>query len=205
MTTTSLPDVPGLRDAGPAFHRRFAEVADWLGIDADAIAALISHESRFNATAHNPTGGASGIMQWMPQTAKWLGTTPEAIRQMTAVQQLDLVQKTFAPWRNKLPARDVPMIGFGASFVGKPDDHVAYKKGDKAYEWNTVLDINKDGLMTLGEVREHVLRILNPAKTKPRIAVPSSPTVAESSPGATVALVVLVAALGWAFVSRRAS
>lgn len=183
QVTASLPDVPGLRAAGPAFHREFAAVCDRLQIDADAIAALISHESAFNGQAFNKLGGASGIMQWMPATAKWLGTTTEAIRAMSALEQLKLVEKTFKGWAGKLSARDVPMVGFGASFIGKPDSHVAYAKGQKGYDWNTGLDINRDGKLTLGEVRDHVLAVLGPAKSKPRIPVPGREQPPPAPPG----------------------
>lgn len=163
-TITSLPDVPGLAAMGPEFHQEFAAVCERLNFGqdvCDAIAALISHESRFTPSVKNQTGGASGLMQWMPATAKWLGTTTEAIREMSAIEQLALVEKTFQPWAGKLKARDVPMVGFGSSFIGKPDDLVAYRKGTKGYDWNTGLDLDKNEELTLGEVRHDVLKILN--------------------------------------------
>lgn len=177
---TSLPDVPGLRALGPEFHSAFAKVCGELGIDADSIAALISHESGFNPKAKNPTGGAVGIMQWMPATLGHLGYQPIEVESMTALQQLGIVRKTFWPWRNKLPPRDVPMVGFGSSFIGKPDDFAAYHEGEKGYDWNKPLDLNADGALTLGEVRDHVLGVLVPAAAKPRIAV--DPQAAPPSP-----------------------
>lgn len=180
MSTTTLPDYPDLRKKSPAFLRAFADMADRLGIDADAIAALIHHESGFNPQARNPTGGATGLMQWMPKTAQALGTSVDEIYGMSAIEQLALVEKTFAPWRGKLAARDVPMVGFGSSWIGKPDSTVAYVAGQKGYDWNKQLDTDGDQQLTLGEVRDHVLRSLNGVG---RLQVPSEGSVASSAGG----------------------
>jgi soluble lytic murein transglycosylase-like protein len=42
-------------------------------LDVRVVAALISKESSFNPTAVNPAGGARGLGQLMPDTARWLG------------------------------------------------------------------------------------------------------------------------------------
>jgi hypothetical protein len=208
---TSLPDVPGLRALGPEFHAAFAKVCGELGIDADSIAALIAHESGFNPKAKNPTGGAVGLMQWMPKTLGHLGYQPLEVENMTALQQLGIVRKTFWPWRNKLAARDVPMVGFGSAFIGKPDDLVAYREGEKGYDWNKPLDMNSDGEMTLGEVRDHVLGMLVPAAAKPRIEVQKieappidggKPAAEGRNDGAATAVTITLALLGMAAAAR---
>lgn len=187
QTTTSFARVPGLAGQSPAFLREFARVVDRLQIDGDAIAALLSHESRFDPTAHNPTGDASGLMQWIPSTARFLfNLSPEQVRALSALEQLPLVEKTFAPWRGKLAARDVPMVGFGGAFIGKPDSFVAYRKGQKGYDWNAALDTSGDGELTLGEVRDHVLAVLGRVKNEPRIPVPPEDAPAPSSGGGGV-------------------
>jgi soluble lytic murein transglycosylase-like protein len=42
-------------------------------LDPRVVAALISRESSFNPKATNPSGGARGLGQLMPDTARWLG------------------------------------------------------------------------------------------------------------------------------------
>jgi hypothetical protein len=42
-------------------------------LDVRVVAALISRESSFNPKATNPAGGARGLGQLMPDTARWLG------------------------------------------------------------------------------------------------------------------------------------
>lgn len=43
------------------------------GLDVRVVAALIAKESSFNPKAVNPAGGARGLGQLMPDTARWLG------------------------------------------------------------------------------------------------------------------------------------
>lgn len=46
-----------------------------------------------------PGSGAIGLIQFMPSTAKGLGTSTSALKQMTAVDQLAYVEKYFAPYK----------------------------------------------------------------------------------------------------------
>ena len=81
----SFLDLPGLRKLltkEPAFGTKMAQVAESLGLDASLIMNIMSLESGLNPQAVNPQGGATGLIQFMPETAKRLGTTVEALRQM---------------------------------------------------------------------------------------------------------------------------
>lgn len=71
---------------------QIAEVAAAVDADPFALANLINFESGFNPRAYNPSG-ASGLIQFMPASAAGLGTTTEAIRQMSAQAQMSLVQQ----------------------------------------------------------------------------------------------------------------
>lgn len=159
-----------------------------LGCGADAIAAVISKESGFDPKARNKNSRATGLIQWIPSTAKSLGTDVDQIFEMSAIEQLALLEKTFAPWKGRLTARDVPLVVFSSAYVGKPDDHVAYRSGQKGYDWNAPLDKSKDGELTVGEIRDWYLAPLVSASQKPRIEVPSSSSggsVASSASGSS--------------------
>jgi len=178
---STLPDVAGLRGVSFAGRRAFVGVVEALGFDdaaGDALAAVLSHESRWNTTARNPQSGAIGILQFMPATARHLGTTPEAIAAMSLVEQLDLVRRFFAPF-GKLAARDVPIAPYLPSMVGKPDDTISFEEGSKGYAQNAGLDTDKDGRITLGEVRRDVLRLLDGPATRPRLPIDDEPGAAQ--------------------------
>jgi hypothetical protein len=56
---------------------------------------VMMKESGLKHTIVNKEGGATGLIQFMPDTAKGLGTTTEALQQMSAVQQLEYVKKYY--------------------------------------------------------------------------------------------------------------
>lgn len=81
---------------------KLVAMADRLGADAYDVANLINFESGGNPKAKNAVSDATGLIQFIPSTAKRMGTSTSAIYQMSALQQLDLVEQYFAPYRGKL-------------------------------------------------------------------------------------------------------
>ena len=59
------PDIPYLHTIAMESARQ--------GVDLELVLAIIMRESNFNPKAHNKKYGASGLMQLIPGTAKWLG------------------------------------------------------------------------------------------------------------------------------------
>jgi hypothetical protein len=78
-----------------AFLNKVSDVSKNLGINPDWLMLVMYKESGINPKAINPSAGATGLIQFMPSTAKSLGTTTTALRTMSAVNQLDYVQKYF--------------------------------------------------------------------------------------------------------------
>ena len=80
-TTATFADQLSRRTSGalPAGAEPFRSMIDrasrYWGVDSTVIAAVIEHESRFDPSATNPTSGAAGLMQLMPQTARGLGVS----------------------------------------------------------------------------------------------------------------------------------
>jgi hypothetical protein len=189
----TLPDVPGLRKLGGAVHRRVLELAARLELSVDHLCALIAHESGWRANARNPLGGAIGLIQFMPPTAKGLGTTTAALGKMNALEQLVYVEKFFARAKAGAPGkqigpRDVAIAAFLPSMIGHPDEHVAFRrdaptaKERKSYYDNAALDLDGNGQLTLGEVRDDVDRMLVGRKRFDVEAVNATPLPTPSSP-----------------------
>ena len=85
-----------------AFLAKVQEIAAKLKIQADWLMIVMKMESGINHQIVNKTGGATGLIQFMPATARGLGTSTEALKTMTNVQQLDYVYKYFAPYSGRL-------------------------------------------------------------------------------------------------------
>jgi hypothetical protein len=127
-----------------------------LNTDPNWLMSCIAFESgrSFSPSITNAAGsGATGLIQFMPSTAQALGTSTEALARMSAVEQLEWVEKYFRPSAGRLKTlEDVYMAILWPAAVGKPDSYVLFVKADKRhpkrYIQNAGLDWNKDGKIT---------------------------------------------------------
>jgi hypothetical protein len=107
------------------FLAKVVEVSGKLGIDPDWLMAVMYKESRLNNMARNSMSGATGLIQFMPNTAISLGTTTAALFTMSNVEQLEYVYKYFSPYRNKMKSYvDSYLAVFFPAAMGKPDNWV---------------------------------------------------------------------------------
>lgn len=150
------------------FKARVIEIATNIQTDPNYLMAAMAFESQetFKPDIPNAKGsGAVGLIQFMPDTAKALGTTSADLKKMTAVKQLDYVEKYFLPYKGRLSTlSDVYMVILWPAAVGKPNNYVLFKKDDKKhpkfYEQNAGLDLNKDGKVTKSEAASSVQKKL---------------------------------------------
>lgn len=128
--------------------------------DASMLSAAIMFESEWKPYAHNPSSDASGLIQFMPRTATGLGTTVEAIRAMSRIEQFALIRRYFAPYIGRIQTiADCYMAILWPAAIGKPDDWPLFAASDdnaKAYMLNRGLDINRDGTVTKAEATARV-------------------------------------------------
>ena len=150
------------------FRDRIVKVAQDLGTDPNYLMACMAFESArtFSPSILNAAGsGAVGLIQFMPSTAQALGTTTQQLAAMSAVKQLDYVERYFAPSKGKLRSlEDVYMAILWPRAVGKPQEYVLFDKNDPQYPkrhiQNAGLDFNRDGLITKAEAAARVRREL---------------------------------------------
>jgi hypothetical protein len=141
----------------PKFKERVLWIADNLGCSPDDLMACMAWESAetFRADIKNAAGsGATGLIQFMPSTAKGLGTTTQALAKMTPEDQLNYVYKYFQPYAGRLHnLGDVYMAILWPKGVEEPDHYVLFdkKKMPTTFRQNAGLDVNKDGLVTRAE------------------------------------------------------
>jgi murein DD-endopeptidase MepM/ murein hydrolase activator NlpD len=132
---------------------------------ADQLMTVMAFETggSFSPSIPNAAGSsAMGIIQFMDFTAKNLGTTREALKNMTAEEQMVYVGKYFEPYKGRLNTlEDAYLAVFSPAFIGKGNNHVAYERGSVAYEQNRGLDLNGDGKITVGEIGSKIRNVWN--------------------------------------------
>ena len=151
------------------FQQGVEQLAQKYNVSVQDLYAVMSFETggTFDPAQKNRAGsGATGLIQFMPSTAKGLGTSTEELSKMTRTEQLKYVDKYFS---NKgIEGGNLDDLYMSILFpvaVGKPDDFVLFGKGaiegyrGIAYEQNSGLDVNRDGSITKAEaaakVRKH--------------------------------------------------
>lgn len=141
----------------PLFKERVLWIAETLECSPDDLMACMYWESggTFRADIKNAAGsGATGLIQFMPSTAKSLGTTTDALAKMTPEDQLNYVYKYFRPFAGRLKnLGDLYMAILWPKGVGQPDHYVLFDrtKMPTTFRQNAGLDVNKDGLVTRAE------------------------------------------------------
>ena len=146
-----------------AFKAKLLQVSDSLGIHFSWLVEIIWHESRFNHKAVNSIG-ATGLIQFLPGTAKGLGTSPNALYNMSAVNQLDYVYKFYRHAKGKFKQlTDIHLYAFFpvALLNNWPDSKVIeYGKLSAGLlaRSNPGLDTNKDGKITIREFRKEAVK-----------------------------------------------
>lgn len=148
----------------PDFNKKLEKVAAGLGVKSSDLLAVMKQESGVDPKAVNRTSGATGLIQFMPKTAQQLGTTTQELAQMDGVQQLDYVYKYFKMTGvGNGTLGDLYMAVFMPKYVGYPDNYILGAAGaggfaGKVYAQNHGLDRNRDGAITISDVKNSVSR-----------------------------------------------
>lgn len=146
---------------GTPFVDKVKRISAELGFNYVWLLAIMVSESGMRHTAVNPYAGATGLIQFMPATARGLGTSTEALAQMSALYQLDYVKKYYLSYTNKIKSpTDLYLITFYPYALGKPDTYIFGSEQGNEFArlvktQNAIFDLNGDGLITLGEFRKH--------------------------------------------------
>jgi peptidoglycan hydrolase-like protein with peptidoglycan-binding domain len=163
----NLVNVPGIENVDDEFKEKVVEIAERIKINPNFLMAIMSFESggTFSPSIKSIAGsGATGLIQFMPNTAKSLGTTTAKLAKMSAVEQLDFVEEYFKPFKGKLKTiEDAYMAVLLPKGIGKGKDFVLFKKGTVSYTQNSGLDLNGDGKITVGEAAQKVAERLGTA------------------------------------------
>lgn len=146
-----------------AFATKVEQVCNILEINPNWLMFVMWFESRLNPEAVNPISGATGLIQFMPSTARELGTTVEAIKKLTAVEQLTFVQKYLQPYKGRMKTWvDVYLAVFYPRAIGNPNFVIT---PDVVARQNKIFDLNNDLDITVKEIETALWRQI-PSKYK---------------------------------------
>lgn len=138
----------------PAFEKRARQIAQRIGLPFSWLMAVMFFETggTFRSDIPNAAGsGAVGLIQFMPQTARQMGTSSEALAKMSALEQLEWVDKFYGSHNfSGSDPRDGYLAVFYPGALGKPD---SWELPSRVYEQNKGLDRDRNGIITAGEIR----------------------------------------------------
>lgn len=172
-----LPNPPGsliYSELVPADYRAQFEAAVIasairLKIEPDWLMVCMRFETAgtFRANTRNRFSGAVGLIQFLPTTARRLGVSPGKLGAMSAVDQLLYVERYFQPYAGRMSdVYDVYLVIFAPAFLGRRNQQVLYRADDptplgrKRYQYNRVLDDNRDGVITIRDVKRQIRRFV---------------------------------------------
>lgn len=134
-----------------------------IGIDPNWLMAAMDLETAgtFSPSIQNSSTKATGLIQFMPDTAKALGTSVDDLKQMSNVDQLDYVFQYLKPYSPKIKSFvDLYLTIFFPAAVGQPDSFIIQAKNLSASliaKLNPLFDLNKDGKITVAEIQQVLL------------------------------------------------
>lgn len=151
-----------------AFIAKVIVVANNLGINPNWLMVIMYFETgaTFSPSKWNPSKSYVGLLQFGRVAASDLGTTVTALSKMTAVQQLDYVQKYYRMWFRYLKISRVNAFvdfylvtlfpskvnaGHQAEIESKGISGIAFAKA------NRVFRPNSNGKITVGEINRVIL------------------------------------------------
>ncbi len=146
---------------GPEFLERVKQIAQRINCDYKDLLAVMNSESGIRADAVNPNGGATGLIQFMPSTARSLGTTTAALRAMSPVEQLDYVEKYLVNCKKSAGIANSKRLSAGDLYTliflpGRANREVLTTAGEAYYNANKGADTNHDGKITKSELSARV-------------------------------------------------
>lgn len=137
-----------------AFIAKVLDVAEYLGVKPEHLMFLMWFETAHTLDSHIQNRiGATGLIQFMPKTAVFLGTTTKALKEMSNVEQMEYVRRHLGVFRGKYKDYVDLYCGiFWPAAVGKPDTYRI--TSDVVAKQNPLFDINKDLDIEKSEIRQ---------------------------------------------------
>jgi hypothetical protein len=164
----------------PAFRTKVRKIAANLGVNASHLMTIMAFETNrsFSPKQTTKSSSAVGLIQFMPPTAKQLGTTSKKLKAMSAIKQLDYVEKYFKQFKKKKfkTLTDVYLAVLYPAAMGKSKNHVVFdgtsssKRQRGYYLANRLLDKDKDKKVQQREIAAFIHRYLKEGLKKGNVS-----------------------------------
>lgn len=153
---------------GVNFVLKVKRISKALGINPSWLMWVMSRESGLNPQAQNSIAPYPvGLIQFVPETARNLGTSRAALLKMSAYQQLDFVYKyyltNFKIFGQARSLAQLYLINFYPAalkhyhndrYVFGSERGLNYAKIVAQSNWG--FDVNKDGLISMGDFKKYI-------------------------------------------------
>ncbi len=155
-----------------SFSQKVRSVATALKTNPDWLMQVMKAESKLNPAARNTyapfykngvlDGYATGLIQFIPDTARGLKTTTWELEKLSRVQQMDFVYKYLLPYKGRLNSYfDMYLVVFFPAAIGKTnDDNYVFEAKNISRaaiaKSNPAININKDGMITMAEFKQYL-------------------------------------------------
>lgn len=160
-----VSDIDAMSD--DSFTRAAEQVAANLNIPVNWMYAVMQNESNFDPSIPNQlyvqqgrgADAAVGLIQFMPATARGLGTSTQELAGMSRTDQLVYVERYFEQYADRIQSpEDVYLATFYPRALGEDDSFVLGSEVSSARvaditRSNPIFDLDGDGIITAGEVR----------------------------------------------------
>ncbi len=143
-----------------AFFNKVVQVAKRVNCNPNDLLCMMSSESGLNPSARNKSSNATGLIQFMPSTAKGLGTSCSALSSMSAEQQMVYVEKCIMNSK-KMAGLGNQKIGPGTLYAliflpARAGKDILTTRGEKYYNSNKGLDLDNDGKITKADLAKRI-------------------------------------------------
>jgi len=152
----AVPYVSDLSD----FEKKVRRVSVELNIPPEWLMAVIHAESKFDGSLTNgKASGSTGLIQWLPETAKELNTTVAKIRNMNHIGQLELIQKYLRQQQEKgkkFESLTDVYLAILFPYANHLHETILYSQPSIAYNMNMHLDTDKNDTINISDIDLHL-------------------------------------------------
>ena len=130
-----------------SFNEKLANIAKRLNMKKADLIQIIAFESKANPSVVNSIG-ATGLIQFMPKTAKDLETTTQSLSKLTGYEQLDFVEDYFKKNTKGKKIKDLGdtyLVVLYPYAINQPENYVIGSENKKRYNARIETGTNSKG------------------------------------------------------------